>query len=119
MRGYVGVTDNEWYRFLAARPEISEAEVNFWRPGGGREFRALTVGEPFFFGRAAFHKDICLWLSFETAATITESNVYRSWGASAFLVARLRHFCRDACWHSTCCENCHDWNFHPGPCGCW
>jgi putative restriction endonuclease len=47
VRGYVGVTDNEWYRFLAARPEFSE--VNFWRPGGGREFRALTPGEPFFF----------------------------------------------------------------------
>ncbi len=49
MRGYVGVTDNDWYRFLAARPEIAEAEVNFWRPGGGRGFHALTVGEPFFF----------------------------------------------------------------------
>jgi putative restriction endonuclease len=49
IRGYVGVTDQDWYEFLAARPEIGEAEVNFWRPGGGREFRALAVGEPFFF----------------------------------------------------------------------
>ena len=49
MRGYVAVTDEEWYQFLAARPEISEAEVNFWRPGGGREFHALAIGEPFFF----------------------------------------------------------------------
>jgi hypothetical protein len=32
----VGVTDNAWYRFLAERPEISTAEVNFWRPGGNR-----------------------------------------------------------------------------------
>jgi putative restriction endonuclease len=47
MRGYVGVTDDEWYHFLAARPEISV--VNFWRPGGGREFHAIAVGEPFFF----------------------------------------------------------------------
>ena len=47
MRGYVGVTDEDWYRFLAARPEVTE--VNFWRPAGGRAFRALSVGEPFFF----------------------------------------------------------------------
>lgn len=47
MRSYVGVTDREWYRFLAARPNVRE--VNFWRPSGGGAFRALTVGEPFFF----------------------------------------------------------------------
>ncbi|HTU75025.1 MAG TPA: hypothetical protein VMG38_16035 [Trebonia sp.] len=39
MRGYVGVTDEEWYRFLAARPEDSAAIVNFWRPGGRAEVR--------------------------------------------------------------------------------
>lgn len=43
----MGVTDGDWYRFLADRPALNE--VNFWRPGGGREFRALTPGEPFFF----------------------------------------------------------------------
>jgi hypothetical protein len=47
MRSYVGVTDGDWYRFLAARP--AGAEVNFWRPGGGRGFHAITPGEPFFF----------------------------------------------------------------------
>jgi putative restriction endonuclease len=47
VRAYVGVTDGEWYRFLAARPALDE--VNFWRPGGGRGFHALTPGEPFFF----------------------------------------------------------------------
>ncbi len=31
------------------RPVLSLSEVNFWRPGGGRGFHALTVGEPFFF----------------------------------------------------------------------
>jgi putative restriction endonuclease len=46
MRAYVGVTDDEWYRFLAARPDVDE--VNFWRPGGG-SFGRLTPGEPFFF----------------------------------------------------------------------
>ena len=47
MRAYVGVTDNDWYHFLAARPEV--AEVNFWQPSGGRELRVLAPGEPFFF----------------------------------------------------------------------
>jgi putative restriction endonuclease len=44
---YIGVTDGDWYRFLAARPGITE--VNFWLPGGGRQFRALSIGEPFAF----------------------------------------------------------------------
>jgi putative restriction endonuclease len=45
MRVYVGVTDGAWYRFLAARPYLSE--VNFWMPGGGR--RRMADGEPFAF----------------------------------------------------------------------
>ena len=44
MHAYVGVTDSDWYRFLAAHPEV--AEVNFWQPSGGREFRILGPGEP-------------------------------------------------------------------------
>ncbi len=46
VRAYVGVTDGDWYRHLAAS---GADEVNFWRPGGGTVFRALSVGEPFFF----------------------------------------------------------------------
>jgi hypothetical protein len=42
VRAYVGVTDNEWYLFLAARPEL--LEVNFWQPSGGREFHVLAPG---------------------------------------------------------------------------
>lgn len=34
VRGFVGVTDNSWYRLLADRPDLL-GEVNFWRPGGG------------------------------------------------------------------------------------
>ncbi|MEV4019916.1 HNH endonuclease [Nonomuraea angiospora] len=47
MKVYVGVTDGSWYRFLSARPSLTE--VNFWRPSSSREFRALDHGEPFFF----------------------------------------------------------------------
>jgi len=47
VKAYVGVTDGDWYRYLATRPALNE--VNFWRPGGSREFRVLSVGEPFLF----------------------------------------------------------------------
>ena len=47
MKIYVGVTDNEWFRFLRSLPDVDE--VNFWQPGGTHQFRALQVGEPFLF----------------------------------------------------------------------
>jgi hypothetical protein len=30
MKGFVGVTDNDWFAFLSQQPEIDE--VNFWQP---------------------------------------------------------------------------------------
>lgn len=46
MKLWVGVTDGDWFEYLRARrPD----EVNFWQPGGGRQFRALEPGEPFLF----------------------------------------------------------------------
>jgi len=47
VRAYVAVTDNEWFRFLDALPEVDE--VNFWQPSGGRRFRALEAGEVLLF----------------------------------------------------------------------
>ncbi|GAB2964019.1 hypothetical protein GCM10027280_61140 [Micromonospora polyrhachis] len=47
MKAYLGVTDDKWFRFLAANTMLRE--INFWRPAGGREFRVLKTGEPFFF----------------------------------------------------------------------
>ncbi|MGI6375402.1 MAG: HNH endonuclease [Anaerolineae bacterium] len=45
-RLYIGVTDNDWFHFLAARrPD----EVNFWLPGDQRRFRTLETGELFLF----------------------------------------------------------------------
>jgi putative restriction endonuclease len=46
LRGFIGHTDRDWFDYLAARSDVSE--VNFWRPGG-RNFRAIQPGEPFFF----------------------------------------------------------------------
>jgi putative restriction endonuclease len=47
VKAYVGVTDDRWFRFLSANPMIRE--VNFWRPGGSTDFKALQRGEPFLF----------------------------------------------------------------------
>jgi putative restriction endonuclease len=42
---FVGVTDNQWFRFLRDR---SPDEINFWKPGG-QPFKALQPGGLFFF----------------------------------------------------------------------
>ncbi len=56
MRGYLGVTDLDWYRFLHRQPGLDE--VNFWQPSGGRAFRVLQPGEPFLFKLHAPHNAI-------------------------------------------------------------
>lgn len=55
VRAWIANTDYEWYRFLAARPDLDE--VNFWRPSGGT-FRALSAGEPLLFKLKAPHNAI-------------------------------------------------------------
>jgi putative restriction endonuclease len=47
VKAYVAVTDRDWFRFLRERPDLDE--VNFWQPGGTRQFRVLAVGQPFLF----------------------------------------------------------------------
>jgi putative restriction endonuclease len=47
VRIFVGVTDNEWFRFLRSRPNLDE--VNFWQPSGRTHFRAIHQGELFLF----------------------------------------------------------------------
>lgn len=44
---WIGITDYEWFRFLAARPELPE--VNFWQPSAGRRPVALEEGALFLF----------------------------------------------------------------------
>lgn len=46
MNFYVGVTDENWYRFLSSR---SFDEVNFWRPRDQNRFQAIPEGAPFLF----------------------------------------------------------------------
>lgn len=46
MKFWAGVTDTEWFSFLAAR---GLDEVNFWRPSPGPYFTNLPAGTPFLF----------------------------------------------------------------------
>jgi putative restriction endonuclease len=55
MRLFVSPTDHDWYRFLRNR---RADEVNFWRPGGTKNFNALAKGEPFLFKAKAPHDAI-------------------------------------------------------------
>ena len=46
MKFFVGVTDNNWYNYLAnSRPD----EVNFWQPGGRQTFKAIEANDLFLF----------------------------------------------------------------------
>lgn len=56
MRGFLGLTDLDWYEFLRQQPSLDE--VNFWQPSGGRAFRAIRIGEPFLFKLHAPHNAI-------------------------------------------------------------
>jgi putative restriction endonuclease len=46
VRLYVGITDYDWFNTLS---QIEIDEVNFWKPGGATNFRALSEGELFLF----------------------------------------------------------------------
>lgn len=46
MKFYAGVTDNEWFHFLAAR---DNEDINFWQPSGRTAFKVLDEGAPFIF----------------------------------------------------------------------
>ncbi len=52
MRFWVGITDRDWYDFLAARAPLDE--VNFWQPSPRRPVH-LEVGAPFLFKLHAAH----------------------------------------------------------------
>lgn len=47
MRLFVAVTDYDWFQLHATKPLVEE--VNFWRPSGTAQFKALSIGEPLLF----------------------------------------------------------------------
>jgi len=97
-RGYIGLTDPDWYAFLAACPRVDE--VNFWQPHGNRRFSAIAPGEPFFFKLRAPAKAIVgfgffqrfeslpAWLAWECFG---EMNGAADFDAMRDRIARLRH----------------------------
>ena len=46
MTFYLGVTDNSWFNYLS---RINPEDVNFWKPGGGSNFKVIPQGAPFLF----------------------------------------------------------------------
>lgn len=44
MKFWVGVTDNQWFRYLS---EIKPDEVNFWQPSATPPFTGAPIGLPF------------------------------------------------------------------------
>ena len=96
MIGYVGNTDFSWFTFLRDR---AADEVNFWQPSGGRAFRAVEPGAPFFFklkaphnaiggvGFFAHHSVLPTWLAWETFG---EANGAADFDAMCHSIERLR-----------------------------
>lgn len=46
MKFYLGVTNNDWFRYLS---KINPEDINFWQPGGSVSFKVLQPGAPFLF----------------------------------------------------------------------
>jgi putative restriction endonuclease len=94
----VGVTDDSWYRFLAARPEVTE--VNFWQPSGGRQFRVLAPGEQFFFKTHYPHNKVVGGGFFSDSARLRVSEAWEFFGPAngvasvAQMRARIGHYRR-------------------------
>jgi putative restriction endonuclease len=96
MRGYVAVTDDSWYRFLASQPEI--IEVNFWQPRGNRQFHVLAPGEPFFFKTHSPHNKVVGGGFFSDSALLSVSEAWELFGEANGVTsldqmrARISHY---------------------------
>jgi len=96
VRFYVGITDDDWFAYLSASGAIDE--VNFWRPMGGKPFRALQPGEPFLFklhspknyivGGGFFTNFISLPVSFAWSAFTTKNGAQ----TEKEMRARIAHY---------------------------
>jgi putative restriction endonuclease len=78
MKAYVGITDYDWYELLASRPGLDE--VNFWQPGGTRQFRALEPGGLFLFKLHAPHNAIVGGGIFAHATLLPVSRAWDAFG---------------------------------------
>lgn len=77
MRYWVGVTDNDWFNYLAANnPE----EVNFWQPSGTPPFKNAATGMPFLFKLKKPHNHIGGGGFFVTYSTLPISVAWEVFG---------------------------------------
>lgn len=76
MRGFIGVTDQDWYNFLLQRPDLDE--VNFWRPSG--KGSKLEPGTPFLFKLKAPHNAIAGFGLFARASVIPAALAWEAFG---------------------------------------
>jgi putative restriction endonuclease len=77
---YVGITDYDWFRFLAAMRGVDE--VNFWQPGGRTNFQAIRAGELFLFKLHAPRNFIVGGGVFARADILPTSLAWEAFGAS-------------------------------------
>jgi len=78
LNSYIALTDPDWYAHLSNKARIDE--VNFWQPHGGRTFRALERGEPFFFKLRAPHKSIAGFGFFERFESLSAWQAWDCFG---------------------------------------
>lgn len=95
---FVAVTDRAWFEALsAAAPD----EVNFCQPSGGREFRALTLGELFLFKLHAATNFIVGGGVFSHASNVPLSMAWEAFGPKNGIASatemrrRIAHYRRD------------------------
>lgn len=79
MKMYVGITDYDW---LKINKEANCGEVNFWKPGGKANFKALEEGELFLFKLHSPHDYIVGGGFFVKFSVIPASLAWEAFGIS-------------------------------------
>src|ERR1700730_11482880 len=77
VNGTIAITDEGWYSFLAAHPEVRE--LNFWTPSARRSFRAPQFS-PFLFKLRAPHNAICGFAYFAQYSALPDWLAWESFG---------------------------------------
>jgi putative restriction endonuclease len=75
--GTIAITDEGWYSFCAAHPEVTE--LNFWTPSARRSFRAPPFS-PFLFKLRAPYNAICGFGYFVQFSTLPDWLAWESFG---------------------------------------
>ena len=77
MKLYLGVTDFDWYRFLA---QSEPDEVNFWRPSAKQPFKVIDPASLFLFKLKAPHNKIGGGAFFQRYARLPVSLAWEAFG---------------------------------------